>query len=175
MVPIIGALRSHLRGVRVRVRRERRFSTRASLFGTSDKDVIKNISFTKFAQWTQRWPGTSNLKESQDTSDNRTSSFCQQILSTYCECYFTACNWFQQEGTAERREQRDDNVDFEPYNLTVEFWTYHFRTRESASSFHSAQCAIKSANLLFLLNKSISQTHPLQLLVDLTCLIEIKW
>lgn len=80
MVPIIAALRSHLTGVRVRARRERRFSTRANLFGTSDKDVIKNISFTKFAQWTQRWPRTSNLKESQDTSDNQTSSFCQQIL-----------------------------------------------------------------------------------------------
>lgn len=101
--------------------------------------------------------------------------FASRFFSTYCECYLTTCNWFQQESTAERREQRDDNVDFEPYNLTVEFWTYHFRTMESASSFHSAQCAIKSANLLFLLNKSISQTHPLQLLADLTCLIEIKW
>lgn len=47
MVPIIAALRSHLRDARVRPRRERHFSTRADLFGTSDKDVIKNIAFTK--------------------------------------------------------------------------------------------------------------------------------
>lgn len=87
----------------------------------SDEVVITKSPTATFAQRTQRWPRTQNLKESHNTSGNWTScnssTFSAGFFSTYCGSAAgipQPVQRVQHKLAEERRKERNGDADFGP-------------------------------------------------------------